>query len=128
MFTIIMSRIRAHFRKRRMQRQRPTIEANAAFLSSVHSRLFPASERSRFELLWCEIADICEVHPTALCEDMDIGALASDRKDWIFAPSRMEELEHLILIESEGRPPPRERPATIGDILEYLLGSPDHQR
>ena len=94
-------------------------------LRHVHERRFPASDPERFVRLWCEVADLCGVLPLEMHED--------DRPEELFPPDRvlglvepnvaLEEISALIMAESRGRPPPKTRPNTVGEVLDYLLGT-----
>ena len=121
MLTMILDRIRARSRQRRLERQRPAIDAHAAYLDAVHSRRFPAADKVRFELLWCEIAEVCRVTPAELHEDDKIADRCPPSKSILSSDTRLEDLEYIVVTESRNMAPPKQSPETIGEVLDYLL-------
>jgi hypothetical protein len=118
---MMFDRIRAHFRRTRVERLQSVIAAHAGFLESVYRRRFPKAERARFELLWCEVAEVCRVVPDALHEDDKIADRCPAPRGWLSTDTRLDDLEYLVMTESRGMPPPKLRPETIGQVLDYLL-------
>jgi hypothetical protein len=113
--------IRKHFTRKRRERQTYSVAAHMAYLEALHRRRFPDTDKDRFMSLWCEIAEICRLSPDALHEDLKIASLRSVSTSWLSSDNRLENLNHLVLIESRDLPPPRPKPATIGGVLDYLL-------
>lgn len=118
---MMFERIRCHFRRNRIARQQSTVAAHSTFLSDVYERRFPGTDKARFELLWCEVAEICGVAPDTLHEDDTVANRCPPPKGWLSSDTRLDDLEYIIVTESRGRPPWKRRPETIGEILDYLL-------
>ena len=118
---MMFERIRAHFRRSRFERQQPAMSAHAAFLDGVHTRRFAGTDKRRFEHLWCEIAEVCKVKPDTLHEDDKIVDRCPPPRSWLSSDTRLDDLEYVIMSESRKSPPPKQRPETIGQVLDYLL-------
>ncbi len=96
-----------------------------AELRNIHERRFQGTDPERFVRLWCEIAGLCGVSPMEMHEN--------DRPEELCPPHRvlglvepnaaLEEISALIMAESRDRPLPASRPSTVGDVLDYLLGT-----
>lgn len=121
MFAMILDRIRAHNRRKRLERQQSAIAAHASYLDAVYRRRFPGTNKVRFELLWCEIAEVCRVTPGELHEDDKIADRCPPSNDLFSSDNRLDDLEYIILTESRNAAPPKQRPETIGQVLDYLL-------
>ncbi|HEY0466314.1 MAG TPA: hypothetical protein VGC79_19020 [Polyangiaceae bacterium] len=98
-----------------------SIAAHAKFLNALHQRRFASTDKERFMLLWCEIAEICGLAPNELRENAEIASLRSTPRSWLSYDDRLEDLDYLIISESRDLPPPRPKPRTIGEVLDYLL-------
>jgi hypothetical protein len=118
---MIFGRVRAHFRRKRIEHHRPTIAQNAKTLDDIYRRRFGGKDKERFEFLWCEIAEVCRVRPDELHEDDQISDRCPGRQSWLSSDTRLDDLEFVIMSESQGVPPPRTKPKTIGEVLDYLL-------
>jgi hypothetical protein len=121
MLTVMLSLVRKYFTGRRRARQLSSVAAHASYLDGLHQRRFPETDRDRFRLLWCEIAEICGLSPGALREDLEIASLRSAPKSWLTFDDKLDDLDYLVLTESRDLPPPRPKPTTIGGVLDYLL-------
>ena len=120
--------IRKYIAGKRRARQMSSITAYASYLDALHQRRFSNADRARFMLLWCDIAEICDLPPNALSEDFEIASLRKPPKSWLTLDDKVDDLDYLILTESRGLPPPRSKPKTIGGVLDYLLqASPDEE-
>jgi hypothetical protein len=116
---MIFGRLRAHFRRKRLEHQRPVIARYAKVLDDIYRRRFEGTDKDRFQFLWCEIAEVCRVRPDDLHEDDQISERCAGRQGWFL--SRLDDLEFVIMSESQALPPPRTQPKTIGEVLDYLL-------
>jgi hypothetical protein len=125
---MIFQRIRAHFKGKRVEHQRATIDLYAEFLDNVYRRRFRGTDKARFDFLWCEIAEVSRVRPDLLHEDDLISDRCPGQQSWLSSDTRLDDLEYVIMTESQGRPPPKRRPQTIGDVLDYLLQNNDGKR
>lgn len=121
MLAMILDRIRAHFRRRRLERQRSAIATHAEYLNAVHGRRFPGTDKERFDLLWCEVAEVCRVTPGELHEDDKIADRCPPSNSLFSSDTRLDDLEYTIITESRHVAPPKRRPETIGQVLDYLL-------
>lgn len=116
---MILGRLRAHFRRKRLEHQRPVIAQYAKTLDDIYRRRFEGSDKERFEFLWCEIAEVCRVRPDELHEDDQISDRCPSGQGSLLSP--LEDLSFVIMSESQALPPPRTKPKTIGEVLDYLL-------
>jgi hypothetical protein len=94
-------------------------------LKHIHERRFVGSDAERFRRLWCEIASLCEVSPLEMHENDRLGDRCPQSR-WlrlVHPGARQENLEALVLMESRHLPPPTVLATTIGDVLDYLLGT-----
>lgn len=82
-------------------------------------RRFADADRVEFARLWCEIATICDVDPLKLHEDDSLRELCPE--PLLTFDLKLQELEALVIQESRELPPPRRRPNTVGEIIDYLL-------
>lgn len=96
-----------------------------AELRHIHERRFQGTDSERFVRLWCEIAHLCRVSPLELHEGDRIDVLCPPGRflGLVLPHEALEEVTALIIAESRGRPPPRSRPSTVGEVLDYLLES-----
>jgi hypothetical protein len=117
----MLARIRAYFRRERERQQQPSMAAHAAFIDDVYNRRFAGADKSRFALLWCEIAEACKLPVNALHEDDELSERCPRSGSLLSSEHRLEDLEYLITMESRGKPPPQKTFKTIGDVVDYLL-------
>jgi hypothetical protein len=115
--------IRKKVGRYRRERMRSTVERHASHLESIHDCQFADSDRERFMLLWCEMAEVFRVSVHGLSADTELRSLLSAKKTRWWEPSCQDDLEYLIAMESRGRPPPEAELRTVGDVLAYLLPS-----
>jgi len=115
---MMLGKVRAHFRRRRLEHQRPVIARYANVLDGIYRRRFEGADKERFEFLWCEIAEVCRVLPDELHEDDQISVRCPSGEGSL--TSRLEDLAFVIMSESRDLPPPKKQ-ETIGDVLDYLL-------
>jgi len=75
--------------------------------------------------LWCEIAHLCGVSPLEMHENNPPEELCPPHRvlGLVEPNAVLEEISALIMAESRGRPAPKTRPNTVGDVLDYLLGT-----
>ena len=94
-------------------------------LRHIHERRFAGSDAERFVRLWCEIASLCDVSPLDMHENERLGELCPQSRwlGFVHPSARQENLEALVLMESRHLPPPTVPPTTVGDVLDYLLGT-----
>ena len=116
---MIFGRLRAHFKRKRLEHQRPVIARHATILDDIYRRRFEGRDKDRFEFLWCEIAEVCRVRPDELHEDDQVSDRCPSGQGSLSSP--LEDLAFVIISESRDLPPPKEQHETIGDVLDYLL-------
>jgi hypothetical protein len=87
-------------------------------------RRFEFAPAAAFNRTWCEVAAICGVDPRHMREDDQISVLCAEHgKAGLNLP--IMELEALIMRETEGLPPPNSPPATVGEVVDYILAKHD---
>jgi hypothetical protein len=97
------------------------IAQHTKFLDDIYRRRFRGTNKARFEFLWLEVAEVCRVRPEELHEDDRISDRCPGRQGWLSSDTRLDDLEFVIMSESRETPPPRTKPQTIGEVLDYLL-------
>lgn len=88
-------------------------------LETIRARRFAIADKEEFARIWCEIATICDVDPLKLHEDNLLRELCPESP--LSFNLRMQELEALVLQETKERRPPRSRPNTVGEVIDYVL-------
>jgi hypothetical protein len=96
-----------------------------AELKHIHRRRFHGTDPERFARLWCAVAHRCRVSPLEMNETSRVDELCPPRRflGLVVPDQALEEVTALVIAESRGRPPPRSRPSTVADVLDYLLGT-----
>jgi hypothetical protein len=88
-------------------------------LEAIRARRFADADRGEFARLWCEIATICDVDPLKLHEDDLLRDLCPE--PLLTFNLKIQELEALVMQETQDLPPPRSRPNTVGEVVDYVL-------
>jgi hypothetical protein len=60
-FKRMLERMRARWLRPRLGRMESVFAAHADFLDHVYARSFTGTDKTRFMLLWCEMAEICRL-------------------------------------------------------------------
>jgi hypothetical protein len=121
-FKRMLERIRARSLRQRLECMEPVFAAHADFLDRVYARSCNGTDKTRFMLLWCEMAEVCHVPPTSLHEDDQIADRFPGPTGWRTELNNpLEDLVYLVTMESRQLPLPASPPKTIGDVLRYLL-------
>lgn len=100
-------------------KKEPTSESpSMEELDEIYRRRFAGANRERFNRLWREIAQICEVSPLQLHEDDELLKLCPQPR-WSPVNDKLDEVIYVMMRERSGTPTGKLR--TVGELLDWIL-------